>query len=112
MLRKVEPTIGNDTIIVVSVHCLVLLFLSRFMNTPERLSALRVAKQTLRIRDQKITRMKKRLESITLVKGIQVDSLDSDVSEEIEKVVEDRSLEMNTLPKSDFRRIFWDQQVV
>ena len=75
------------------------------MTTPQRLSALRIAKQPLCMRDQKITQMKQRLES---VKGIEVDS---EVSEEIEMVVKERSSEMEALPKSDFRRVFWDQQV-
>ena len=78
------------------------------MRTPERLSALRVARQTLRMRDQKIARMTQRLESMTSVKGVEVDC---DVCGEIEKVIEERSSEMETLPKSDFRRVFWDQQV-
>ena len=33
------------------------------------------------------------------------------MSGEIEKVIEEKSLEMKTLPKSDFRRVFWNQQV-
>ena len=78
------------------------------MNTPERLSALRTAKQTLRMRDQKISRMKQRLESLTTKKSVEVDS---EVSQEIEDVIKEKSSEIEALPKSDFRRVFWDQQV-
>ena len=89
-----------------SVNCFVLL--CRYLKTPERLSALRTAKQTLRVRDQKIARMKQELESMSLVKGVEVDS---DVNEEITKVIKEKSAEMAALPKSDFMRVFWDQQV-
>lgn len=77
------------------------------MKTPERLNALRNAKQTLQIRDQKITRMKQRLQSVTSVKGVEVDL---DMAKKITEVIEDNS-KMEELPKSDFKRIFWDQQV-
>ena len=77
------------------------------MNTPERLS-LRAAKKTLCMRDQKIARMKLRLESLTSEKGVEVDQ---DVQEEITEVIRDKNEEMQSLPISDFRRVFWDQQV-
>lgn len=48
-------------------------FYYSYMNTPQRLSALRTARQTLRARDQKIARMKQRLESVMLAKGVEVD---------------------------------------
>ena len=86
------------------VHCAS----SSFMKTPERLSALRAAKKTLRMRDQKIARMKQRLESLTLEKGVEVDQ---EVYEEITEVVKDKNEEIQSLPESDFRRVFWDQQV-
>ena len=47
--------------------------------------------------------MTQQLESKTSVKGVEVDG---DVSGEIEKVIEERSSEMETLLKSDFRRVF------
>ena len=78
------------------------------MNTPQRLSALRTARRTLRVRDQKIARMKQWLESVMLAKGVEVDP---EASEEIEKVIKENSFEIDALPKSDFRRVFWDQQV-
>lgn len=79
------------------------------MKTPERLNALRTAKKNLRIRDQKIVRMRQQLESVTSVKGIQVDS---ELMKEMEEVINSKSSEMEQLTKSDFKRIFWDQQVV
>ena len=84
------------------------MYVYRFMKTPERLSALRNARQTLRNRDRKIARVKKRLESATTQNGIAVES---HVQEEIEHVIERESSEMESLPNSDFRRIFWEQQV-
>ena len=78
------------------------------MKTPERLSALRNARQTLRNRDRKIARMKKRLESLTSEGGV---SVGTEVQEEIEEVIEKQTPEIESLPGSDFRRIFWEQQV-
>ena len=80
----------------------------RFLKTPERLSALMNARQILLLRDQRIARMKKKLESLTSVKGIAVDD---DVQEEIREVISERTSEMESLPSSDFRRIFCEQQV-
>ena len=79
------------------------------MKTPERLFALRSAKQTLRLRDQKLARMKSRLESITSVKGVEIDP---ESSQQIEAVIAERRSEMESLPTTDFKRIFWDQQVI
>ena len=78
------------------------------MRTPERLSALRNARQTLRNCDRKIARVKKQLELLTSQKGVAVES---HVSEEIKQVIERESSEMESLPECDFRRIFWEQQV-
>jgi hypothetical protein len=80
----------------------------RYMRTPERLSALRNARQTLRNRDRKIARVKKQLELLTAQRGVAVES---HVSEEIKQVIERETSEMESLPESDFRRIFWEQQV-
>ena len=62
----------------------------------------------LRKRDRKIAQIKKRLESLTSRKGVAVAS---DVQEEIGQVIERSGTEMESLPTSDFRRIFWEQQV-
>ena len=83
-------------------------FLIRFLRTPERLRALRKAKRILTNRDRRLARMKKRLEFLTSVSGLQVEN---DVQVEIEAVVEKYSPEMDTLPGSDFRHMFWNQQV-
>ena len=65
------------------------------MKTPERLLALRNAKLTLRKRDRKITSITKRLESLTLEKGI---TLESEVQGEIQSVIVRENSEMEALP--------------
>ena len=82
--------------------------LYRFMKTPDRLSALRNARDTIRKRDRKIAKIKVRLESLTSKRGIAVES---DVQEEIAQVIQRETPVMESLPASDFRRIFWEQQV-
>ena len=76
------------------------------MNTPDRLSALRNARDTIRKRDRKIAKIKVQLESLTSKRGIAVES---DVQEEIDQVIQRETSVMEPLP--DFRRIFWEQQV-
>ena len=78
------------------------------MKTPERLSSLRRARDTLRKRDRKIANIKKQLESFTLQGGITVES---NVQEEIEEGIKQGNEDVKSLPDSDFRRIFWEQQV-
>ena len=78
------------------------------MKTPERLTALCKAKETLRMRDQRLARMKKQLETVSLEKGITVDT---QLQEEIEGVISERNSEIQSLPSSDFMKIFWEQQV-
>jgi hypothetical protein len=78
------------------------------MKTPERLSALRNARLTLRKRDRRIAYIKRKLDSLTLERGVAVES---DVQLEIQGVIERESLQMESLGNSDFRRIFWEQQV-
>ena len=53
--------------------------------------------------------MKSRLESITSVKGVEIDP---ESSQQIEAVIAERRSEMESLPTTDFKRIFWDQQVI
>jgi hypothetical protein len=79
------------------------------MNTPQRLSILRNAKQTLRLRDKKISRMKQQLEAFTADAGLDV--VDNEVVNGIEEVIKNKDAEMKLLPLSDFKRVFWDQQV-
>ena len=52
--------------------------------------------------------MKRQLDMMTLMKGVEVDQ---NVREEMEQVIKDKSPEMEALPVTDFRRLFWDQQV-
>ena len=75
------------------------------MKTSERLSALRRARETLRNRDQRISRIMKRLESLTSEGGVAVEA---PVQEEMEEVIEQQSSEIESLPGSDFKRIFWE----
>ena len=79
------------------------------MKSPGRLSALRKARQTLRNRDRRLAWMKKKLEQLTSEGGVQVDD---EVVEEMTEVIDKHSDEVNALPGSDFRRVFWDQQVM
>lgn len=80
----------------------------RYLKTPDRLAALRTAKQTLRLRDQKLSRMKSRLQSLTSSNGV---VLEPEVLEEVGSVIKERGSEIESLPTTDFRKIFWDQQV-
>ena len=80
----------------------------RYMKTPDRVSILQRAKQTLRNRDRRLARMMKRLELDTSTCGVLVDV---EVKNEIEDVISKHGSEMESLPKSDFCRIFWSQQV-
>jgi hypothetical protein len=54
------------------------------MKTPERISALRNARLTLRVRDAKIAKMKAHFESLLSQKGVEVDS---ELSQELQVVV-------------------------
>jgi hypothetical protein len=78
------------------------------MRTPQRLLALRKDKQTLRVREQKISRMKKKLESLTANDGLEIEE---DVSTVIKEGIDERNCEMSTLPLTDFKRLSWEQQV-
>ena len=79
------------------------------MKTPERLKILRKARQTIRTRDKQIARMQKRLEELSTLNGVEVGD---DVEEEIKDAIKNHNDEMSALPPGDFRRVFWDQQVM
>ena len=87
----------------------ILLLINRYMKTSEQLSALCSAKQTLHLRDQKLARMKSRLESITSVKGVEIDP---ESSQQIEAAIAKVKSEMESLLTTDFKIVFWDQQVI
>ena len=78
------------------------------MKTPEKIAVLRKARETLRKRDRKIAHMKRRLELLTQDRGIAVET---DVQNEIQEVIQRENSEIESLPDSDFRKIFWQQQV-
>lgn len=46
---------------------------------------------------------------LTSESGVQVES---EMQEEISKVIDRHGTDMTSLPVTDFRRIFWDQQVI
>ena len=77
--------------------------LHRFTKTPERLLALCNARLALRKRDRKIASIKKQLESLTSEKGI---ALESKVQGEIHSVIVWENAETESLPNSNFKRIF------
>ena len=81
---------------------------SRYLQTSDRLAALRKARRTLRSRDRRLSRMKKRLESFMSTSGVEVGD---EVQAEMESVIERHSAEIGALPGSHFQRFFWDQQV-
>ncbi len=54
-------------------------------------------------------RLKSQLDAITSVKGVEVDQ---NVSEQLEEAIKENSSEMEALPDTDFRRVFWDQQEI
>ena len=78
------------------------------MRTPQKLSALRKARTIIKARDRRVKRMKKKLDSMTAASGVE---LEESASLEIERVIDHHSSEISALPASDFKRIFWDQQV-
>lgn len=65
-------------------------------------------KKTLCKRDQKIAQMQKQFESLTSQRGVRVTS---DVQEKIGQMIKACSKEIESLPASNFRKIFWEQQV-
>ena len=80
----------------------------RYLKTPERLSVLRRASQTLRNRDRRIKRMEKRLNMLTSECGVE---LEPEVHNELSDVIDKHGAEIAKLSGSDFRKIFWNQQV-
>lgn len=62
----------------------------------------------MRNRDRRLARMKKQLDVLTSENGVE---LEPEIHDELSEVVEKHDVEMMSLPGSDFRRIFWSQQV-
>lgn len=81
----------------------------RYMKSPDRISALRNARRVIKNRDRKLERMKRRLDALTTTGGIE---LGSEVEEEMAAIIQKHHPEIESLPMSDFRRIFWSQQVL
>ena len=78
------------------------------MKSADRILALRNARRLIQNRDRKLARMKRRLDALTTDGGVE---LESDVVDEISAVIKGHHPEIESLAMSDFRRIFWDQQV-
>ena len=77
------------------------------MKTPEKLAALRRARQTIKARNKQITRMKVQLMERITEDGIEV----SDVENDMQEAIKSYNDEIVALPQNDFRRLFWEQQV-
>lgn len=76
---------------------------------PDRISALRNARRTIQNRDRKLAKMKLQLDTLTSVKGVE---LGNDMHEDIVSIIQKHHPEIESLPMSDFRRVFWNQQVL
>ena len=78
------------------------------MKNSDRILALRNARKLIRSRDRKLESMKRRLAALTTDHGVE---LESDIVDEITDVIQKHRPEMESLAMSDFRSIFWNQQV-
>ena len=77
------------------------------MKTPEKLAALRRARQTIKARNKQITRMKVQLMERITEDGIEV----SDVENDMQEAIKSYNDEIVALPQNYFHRPFWEQQV-
>ena len=78
------------------------------MKTPEKLAALRRARQTIKACNKQITRMKAQLMERITEDGIEVSD---DVENDMQEAIKSYNDEIVALPQNDFRRLFWEQQV-
>ena len=109
MLKATESTTGKQIGAIIECCMLHYFHLYRFMKTPDRHAALRKAKITIRNRDRRIARLKKKLEDLISNRGIKVDN---ETHQEMEETISENQHEIAFLPITDFRHIFWDQQVI
>lgn len=81
----------------------------RYMNTPKRSQHLRSLRRTIRNAKRRVKLMTQKLEEVTLKEGITQpdEALESDMMQ----VLSNHQNEIDTLNSSDFKRIFWEQQV-
>ena len=79
------------------------------MKSTERILALRNARKIIRNRDKKLATLKRRLEMLTSQSGVE---LGSDMENEMFDIINTHHPEIESLPMSDFRRVFWCQQVL
>ena len=78
------------------------------MKTPEKLAALRRARQTIKARNKQIKRMKAQLMKRITKDGIEVSD---DVENDMQETIKSYNDEIVALPQNDFHRLFWEQQV-
>ncbi len=62
-----------------------------------------------RNRDRKLAQMKQRLDILTSQGSVEIRS---DTEEEMAAIIQKYHPEIESLPMSDVRRIFWNQQVI
>lgn len=78
------------------------------MKTPQKLAALRKMKISIRIHEKRIRKMKAQLSESSMTNGIE---LSKELEDEVRESIKVHSDDISALPQSDFRRIFWEQQV-
>ena len=78
------------------------------MKTPEKLAALRRARQTIKACNKQITRMKAQLMKRITEDGIEVSD---DVENDMQETIKSYNDEIVALPQNDFHRLFWEQQI-
>ena len=78
------------------------------MKDSERIATLRNARKVIRNCNKRIARMKKNLEHLTSKNGVEVGS---ELERDISAIIDSNNSAVNCLPLTDFRRIFWNQQV-
>ena len=75
------------------------------MKTSESIAALRNARRVITNRDRKLARMKQRLDALIAKGGVE---LGSDMEEEMASIVKSHHPDIEPLPMSDFRCVFWN----
>ena len=78
------------------------------MKTPEKLAALRRARQTIKACNKQITKMKAQLMKRIIEDGIEVSD---DVENDMQEAIKSYNDEIVALPQNYFHRPFWEQQV-
>ena len=80
----------------------------RFLTTPKRSKHIKSLKLAIRRQKRQIKLLQKWLEEATVEHGVDTDEL---LTSDIDAVVQAYQNEVSALPETDFKRIFWEQQV-